>query len=130
MAVLKGITRPRNDIAAAQFAHETKPHIDPAEPEAIEEFLKQNGPCRRIALVYLSKAWAAMTKQFLEDRELAVAGAAVFLALEESRANYFTLATYLEQAYERLRAALQQRPDFELLLAAGRRELSGEEERP
>jgi hypothetical protein len=109
-------SRPRNEVAAAEFKRETTPKIDPAEPEAIEHFLLDNGPCRRITTVYLSKVWRSTTRQIAEDREFALAAAVTFLALEGSRANYFSLAALMEDAYGRLRAALQQRPDFEALL--------------
>ena len=117
-------TRPHNDVAAARFARETKPRIDPSEPEAIEQFLSANGPCRRVATVFLSRPWRSMAKNVAESRESAVSLAAVFLALEESRANYFTVAAYLEDAYERLRAALQRRPDFDALLEEAERQLA------
>jgi hypothetical protein len=116
MATQKRI-RPKNDIRAAKFARETKPQIETAEPEAIEDFIRGNGPCRRIATVYLSRLWRSSAKDIVEDREFAVAMAATFLALEESRANYFTLAMLMESAYERLREALYKREDVEAILA-------------
>ena len=118
MAIAKGITRPRNDLLAAKYSKEAAPKIDPAEPEAIEGWLDSNGPCRRVATVFLSRIWSVSAKDIAENREFAVAMAAEFLALEESRGSYFSLAAYLEEAYARIRAALQKRPDFELILAA------------
>lgn len=117
MATQKRTTRPRNDIRAAKFAREAKPQITQAEPEAIEEFIVGNGPCRRISTVYLSRLWRSSAKDIVENREFAVAMAATFLALEESRANYFTLAALMESAYERLREALYKREDVEAILA-------------
>ena len=101
----------------AKFAAETKPKIEDVEPEAIEQFIRNNGPCRRIATVYLSKTWSETAKQIAEDRNFAVACGVVFLALEESRVNYFTLAALMESAYERLRPALHAREDVGAILA-------------
>ncbi len=103
--------------SAAKFAAEVKPQIEPFEPEAIEQFLTDTGICRRIATVYLSKTWSTMTKHCVEDREIAVAYGATFLALEKNRANYSKLAELLDAAHDRLRAALHERDDVEDILA-------------
>jgi hypothetical protein len=85
----------------------------PGDPEEIEEFIRDNGPYRRIALIFLARVWRDIVREINEDRPFAVAMAAELLALEESRQNYQTLAAAMESAYERLSAALEQRPDCE-----------------
>ena len=67
--------------------------------------------------MYLSKTWRTTVNQIAEDRNFAVACGVAFLALEESRANYFTLAALMESAYERMRPALAAREDVEAILA-------------
>lgn len=109
--------RTTTDFRAAEFAAETKPQIEPEEPELIENFLAMNGPCRRASTVLLSKTWSTTAKLVIADRAFAVACGAVFHALEESLGNYLTLAALLESAHERLGAALYQRGDVDAILA-------------
>jgi hypothetical protein len=116
MAVRKIIS-----IASARFSEETSPVIDPLEPEAIEHFLKENGPCRRLALVFLSRLWSSTVASMRADREFAAAAAEMLRALEQSKECYRGLAEYMDSAAERLRAALDQHPDGEQLIAEAER---------
>jgi hypothetical protein len=79
---------------------------------------------RRMALMYLSKPFAETAKSIREDRNLAVAFAALDGALEDSIAKYQNLVEILSMAQTRLKLAFCQREDMQEVVAEGHASLT------
>ena len=83
--------------------------------------MRDGGRVRRAALAYLARPWPEMTKGMEEDRETAVAFAAVAYCLDEHIEKYKHLTELLTAARARITVALCSRRDMNAVIAAAKR---------
>ena len=104
---------PRDDFADAIFAElETKePLLTCEDMDEIEAMWKRQTRTRRAALVLLTKPWAWLNQQVIEDRGFAVAVAEVKILADEA-GLYKGLAKLMETASVWSMAALAGREDM------------------
>lgn len=108
---------------------EKAPHIPEGQPDAVEDFISDNGPWRRAAMAYLSRPWSEIAEQIQNDRPTAVAFAGLSQALHGTAANYRLVAEWIEAAEHRLMVALCAREDMKSVLADARAGQAGAQER-